>query len=191
MFCNKCGKNNNDGLSKCAHCGAPMSSTVKFSGFADILSFEKTNTVNDNVSNLAERNDEDMQKLIKKTDNIMNVGRKNALFNLITIGVCVVTLLVSVVLGLNSKASVNDYAEDTGKRLEQIEDKIAKIDSGSEIDDLLKELEEKEKDIKLKDKKIEYLEQQLEDANKNNEQKPPVGDDEPGTVDDNGKTTQP
>lgn len=140
MFCDKCGKDNRNGANICGFCGAPMPATERNSGFADILSFEsKMSADGAPMSAYTERNDADMQKLIKKTDNIMSVGRKNIVFNLITIIICVVILICSVAFGLTSMNTMKRYADEISKyntetsaRLDNIEKEL-KGEDGADV----------------------------------------------------------
>lgn len=138
MICEKCGQSNIQGLSKCAYCKADMPAASGGGGFADILSYTAPESaVSDTPYYERERktegiSDADMQKLIKKSDNIMRTTQKNTFFGLIAIVLSLVILLSSVIIGVKTIGAVNDCKEDIAAYKAQVEQMNKKIGELSE-----------------------------------------------------------
>jgi len=129
MICEKCGKSNIDELSQCAYCGAEMPLKTGGGGFADILSYNsggatpprpiKTESSQHEI--LGERiREEDMQKLLKKSDNIIKSTKVNSLFGLVAIALSILILISSIVFGIITINIVKGYKEETVKQIEEI-----------------------------------------------------------------------
>lgn len=110
MFCNQCGKDNPENTGACRYCGSPMPAASGCGGFADILSFEAKNmeiTIEpDKTTNQEGISEYDMQKLLKKTDEILKTNRQNRLFQLITVLLCGLILIFTLVFGVSTMNAV-------------------------------------------------------------------------------------
>lgn len=157
MICEKCGKSNTSNLSECAYCGAEMPKTTGGGGFADILSYSAAGGVAPSLVRPEMHKDEkekssegiselEMQKLIKKSDNIMKSTKINSLFGLVAIGLSLLILISSIIFGIVTINAVKCYKEETMKQIEemntsvdkritQMEEIISQIESKSETED--------------------------------------------------------
>ena len=154
MICDKCGKSNISELSQCAYCGEKMPQTSGGGGFSDILTYNSVHkiptainpympvfgkeTKSEGVS------EEEMQKLIKKSDNIIKSTRINSLFGLIAIGLSFIVLISSIVFGITTVNSVKKYKEETILKL--VETKKELTEYQSRLDTIIKKLEEANSD---------------------------------------------
>ena len=66
----------------------------------------------------------DMQKLLKKSDNIMVSTLKNLLFGIIAVGLSLLILISSIIIGMMTISTVKDYKEQTMTQLEQTNEKL-------------------------------------------------------------------
>ncbi len=121
MICDKCGKSNVKDLIKCAYCGAEMPKKAESSGFSDIFTFEgpDVSAANSNLNysgtDGSERiSDKDMQKLLKKQDNIINSTQKNALISLAAVGISFIVLVISIVFGVVISSGLTQSNDDLG-----------------------------------------------------------------------------
>jgi len=157
VICEKCGKSNISDLSECAYCGAKMPKTSGGGGFADILSYNAAGGVAPSPVRPEMHKDEnektsegiselDMQKLIKKSDNIMKSTKINSLFGLVAIGLSLLILISSIIFGIVTINTVKGYKEETMKQIEemntsvdkritQMEEIISQIESKRETED--------------------------------------------------------
>lgn len=157
MICEKCGKSNISDLSECAYCGAKMPKTSGGGGFADILSYNAAGGVaptpvrpemhkDENEKTSEGISELDMQKLIKKSDNIMKSTKINSLFGLVAIGLSLLILISSIIFGIVTINTVKGYKEETMKQIEemntsvdkritQMEEIISQIESKRETED--------------------------------------------------------
>ena len=157
MICEKCGKSNISDLSECAYCGAKMPKTSGGGGFADILRYNAAGGVaptpvrpemhkDENEKTSEGISELDMQKLIKKSDNIMKSTKINSLFGLVAIGLSLLILISSIIFGIVTINTVKGYKEETMKQIEemntsvdkritQMEEIISQIESKRETED--------------------------------------------------------
>jgi len=157
VICEKCGKSNISDLSECAYCGAKMPKTSGGGGFADILSYNAAGGVaptpvrpemhkDENEKTSEGISELDMQKLIKKSDNIMKSTKINSLFGLVAIGLSLLILISSIIFGIVTINTVKGYKEETMKQIEemntsvdkritQMEEIISQIESKRETED--------------------------------------------------------
>jgi len=104
MLCEKCGKNNLSDATKCSSCGEPMPQQEKCNGFADILTYTppETSPVSDGYSTIYNApqtegiSEQEMKKIIKKTDNIINFSQKNIIISLASVVIGLVVILFSM-----------------------------------------------------------------------------------------------
>jgi cell division protein FtsL len=151
MICDKCGNNNKPKSSRCAFCGAEMPSTTGSNGFADIFSFKPAEPVMTEApvgysksDSEAERMRElDMKNLLRKSDKIIDSTRKNTLFSLISVALCVIILITSIVISCVGIGS-NDI-DALNKKIDNLENKINSLTVSDEKPD-----KESEKGKKVK-----------------------------------------
>ena len=134
MICEKCGKSNIRGLAVCKYCGTDMPEINHCSGFSDILTFENTEAPSSPVTGFELNKSEgiserDMQKLIKKSDKIIKSTRTGAMFGLIAIGLSIVILICSVVIGMSTLNAVNKYREETQELLKKVSPEVTEVDN--------------------------------------------------------------
>lgn len=151
MICDKCGKSNINGLLECAYCGTEMPENSVCFGFADILSFNPDKSIVPpiNISKYGEEkieriSDLDMQKLIKKSDNIMKSTKVNSLLNLIAIGISFLILISSIIFGIVTISTVKSYKEETLTQLEETKKELT--DNKLQLDTLLEKIEDDKTD---------------------------------------------
>lgn len=131
MICEKCGKSNISNLSECAYCGAEMPKTSGCGGFSDILSYNAAGGVTPSPVKPEMHKDEkekpsegigelEMQKLIKKSDNIMKSTKINSLFGLVAIGLSFLILITSVIFGIVTINTLKGYKKETMTQIEEI-----------------------------------------------------------------------
>ncbi|MBE7012416.1 MAG: hypothetical protein E7415_07060 [Ruminococcaceae bacterium] len=154
MICDKCGKNNKLIGSKCTHCGAEMPKLSGNNGFADIFSYkppvpvysESQKISGGGLDSEAERMRAlDMQKLINRSDKIINSTNKNTLFCIISVGLCVIILISSLII-----------TSITNKRLDALTEKLNSVEQSeqstkAELKTVLKELKKINASSKTKD----------------------------------------
>ncbi len=133
MICDKCGKNNPTGAQKCSSCGEDMPTTASCGGFYDILNF--SDLPNEGLKEKASQENgaegidqQNMQKLLKKSDSIIKNTQKNTVFGLVAIGLSLVILISSVVIGVITVNSVKNYEKETTKK---INDSITRIEEAT------------------------------------------------------------
>ena len=114
MICDKCGKSNLKEAVRCEHCGAEMPKKVDCGGFADILSFKETMAQPEGGADMQQGgvNSKDMQILMKKSDNIMKTSRKNAMFGFLSVALCIVILISSIVMNVITAKKLDAYQKD-------------------------------------------------------------------------------
>ena len=153
MICEKCGKSNVSNLSECAYCGAEMPKTSGGGGFADILSYNAAGgvtplpvkpSIHKDEKSLEGISELDMQKLIKKSDNIMKSTKINALFGLVAIGLSFLILVSSIIFGVVTISTVKGYKEETMTQLEETKKELT--DYKTQLDKLLEKIEEDKSD---------------------------------------------
>lgn len=148
MICEKCGKSNISNLSECAYCGAEMPKTTGGGGFADILSYNAAGGVTPSPVRPEMRKDEkekpsegiselEMQKLIKKSDNIMKSTKINSLFGLVAIGLSFLILISSIIFGIVTINTVKGYKEETMSQIEETRKEL--MEYKSQVDTILEE----------------------------------------------------
>ena len=148
MICEKCGKSNISNLSECAYCGAEMPKTTGGGGFADILSYSAAGGVAPSPVRPEMHKDEkekssegiselEMQKLIKKSDNIMKSTKINSLFGLVAIGLSLLILISSIIFGIVTINTVKGYKEETMTQIEETRKELMKYKS--QVDTILEE----------------------------------------------------
>lgn len=148
MICEKCGKSNISNLSECAYCGAEMPKTTDGGGFADILSYSAAGGVAPSPVRPEMHKDEkekssegiselEMQKLIKKSDNIMKSTKINSLFGLVAIGLSLLILISSIIFGIVTINTVKGYKEETMTQIEETRKELTEYKS--QVDTLLEE----------------------------------------------------
>ena len=146
MICEKCGKSNISNLSECAYCGAKMPKTTGGGGFADILSYNAAGGVTPSPVKPEMHKDEkekpsegiselDMQKLIKKSDNIMKSTKINSLFGLVAIGLSFLILISSIIFGIVTINTVKGYKEETMTQIEETRKEL--MEYKSHVDTLI------------------------------------------------------
>lgn len=152
MICEKCGKSNISNLSECAYCGAEMPKTTGGGGFADILSYNAADGVVPSPVRPEMHKDEkekssegiselEMQKLMKKSDNIMKSTKINSLFGLVAIGLSLLILISSIIFGIVTINTVKGYKEETMKQIEEINTSMDK--RITQIEEIISEIENK------------------------------------------------
>ncbi len=160
MICDKCGKSNIMGLAECSYCGADMPPATCCSGFADILSFgvfgentppNSSGYINKENFELKGMRDSDMQKLLKKSDNIMKTTQKNSLFGLIAIGLSFLILISSIVFGIRTVNTVNSYKEETIGQIDETKKELNEYKAL--LDSILAEIEKDNKEDEKADNK--------------------------------------
>lgn len=153
MICDKCGKSNIMGLAECSYCGADMPPTTGCVGFADILSFgvfdentpsNSSGYINKENFELKGMRDLDMQKLLKKSDNIMKSTQKNSLFGLIAIGLSFLILISSIVFGIRTMNTVKRYKEETIGQIDETKKELNEYKTL--LDSILAEIEKANKE---------------------------------------------
>ena len=148
MICEKCGKSNISNLSECAYCGANMPKTTGGGGFADILSYNAAGGITPSPVRPEMHKDEkektsegiselEMQKLIKKSDNIMKSTKINSLFGLVAIGLSFLILISSIIFGIVTINTVKSYKEETMKQIEETRKELTEYKT--QIDTLIEE----------------------------------------------------
>lgn len=166
MLCEKCGKSNISDLAKCTYCGAEMPKTAGGGGFADILS---CNSIGDTtppsvipprkytppeMREDTEKEDTELEKLMKKTDNIKKAIEINALLSLIAIGLSILILISSIIFGIVTISNIKGYKEETIENIEKINNEISKYKIETlkqldeyeiQIDKIIQKLENKDK----------------------------------------------
>lgn len=176
MICDKCGKSNIRDISQCAYCGADMPKISGGGGFVDILTYKGAGGTTPSIrkpetsiygeEKQAEGISEaDMQKLIKKSDNIMKSTRVNSLFGLVAIGLSILILISSIIFGIITINTVKSYKEETMTQIEATKKELNEYKEG--IDKVLTEI------TKSKNNDVNNGDEDLENNN--------PGDDEPGT----------
>ena len=126
MFCNKCGANVQEGAKMCNKCGAVMPSKEKCSGFADILSFNSNETPKSHEMSGALKSfdsadlENNIKKLSKKTDMVMQATRKAYLFSVISLALSIIIMLVTI---LGSISSGNKTQNKTQNKTENTSSK--------------------------------------------------------------------
>lgn len=129
MICEKCGKSNISNLSECAYCGAEMPKTTGGGGFADILSYNSAGGATPPIRRGIHKNEQEkpvegiseleMQRLIKKYDNIMKSTKVNSIFGLVAIGLSFLILISSIIFGIVTINTVKGYKEETLTQIEE------------------------------------------------------------------------
>lgn len=156
MICDKCGKSNIRDIFQCAYCGAEMPKTTGGGGFADILSYSTEGGATPSPVRLEKRKDEkekpsegiselEMQKLIKKSDNIMKSTKINSLFGLVTIGLSFLILISSIIFGIVTINIVKGYKDETMTQIEETRKELTEYKT--QIDTLIEEGKKKDDDI--------------------------------------------
>ncbi len=118
MICEQCGKSNIDGVLRCTYCGAGMPSTTACGGFADILTFQDTQATTSLSSPLGENAktegmyDADMQKLLKKSDNIIKTTKKNASLSMVAIMLSILIFISSLMFGFATLSAMKGYQKE-------------------------------------------------------------------------------
>lgn len=172
MICDKCGKSNINSLSECFYCGAKMPPLSSNGGFADILSFngsspsaehketvKKDDTKSEGISEL------EMQKLFKKTDSIIKSTHKNTLFGLIAIGLSLLILISSIIIGIVTISSVKGYKEET---MTQITETKKELESyKAQIDSVLEAINKDSKEESQNNTAVDDNEEKVPDNSQN------------------------
>ena len=134
MLCEKCGKNNLSDAAECSFCGAPMPLQEKCNGFADILTYTPpetggffggttapySSTQTEGIS------EQEMKKIIKKTDNIMQFSQKNIIISLASVVLGLVIVIFSIYMVI-----VNNNISD---KVDKLETAIANINKENKAD---------------------------------------------------------
>ncbi len=155
MICEKCGKSNISNLSECAYCGAEMPKTSGGGGFADILSYNAAGGVTPSPVRKEIRKEEkekpsegiselEMQKLMKKSDNIMKSTKINSLFGLVAIGLSFLILISSIIFGIVTINTVKGYKEETMTQIEETRKELTEYKT--QVDTLIEESKKKDDD---------------------------------------------
>lgn len=153
MICEKCGKSNISDLSECAYCGAKMPKTSGGGGFADILSYNAAGGVapapvrpemhkDENEKTSEGISELDMQKLMKKSDNIMKSTKINSLFGLVAIGLSLLILISSIIFGIVTINTVKGYKEETMTQIDETRKEL--IEYKTQVDTLIEESKKKD-----------------------------------------------
>lgn len=175
MICEKCGKSNISNLSECAYCGAEMPKTSGGGGFADILSYNtagvatpppvKSETRKDEKEKPSEGiSDLDMQKLMKKSDNIMKSTKINSLFGLVAIGLGLLILISSIIFGIVTINTIKGYKEETMTQIEETRKELTGYKS--QVDTLIEE--NKKKDVVTDDNDVTTTQDDKSNAKQEN-----------------------
>lgn len=112
MLCEKCGNNNPESNNRCSYCGSQMPVTEMCKGFADILTYSPpeqtvfpggytppyTTNISEGIS------EEDMKKIIRKTDSIISFSRKNLVVSLISLMLAIVIIVCTCLVLSSNKA---------------------------------------------------------------------------------------
>lgn len=156
MICDKCGKSNSHDISQCAYCGADMPKTSGGGGFVDILTYKGTGGATPSANKAEtpvcreEKQTEgiseiDMQKLIKKSDNIMKSTKVNSLFGLVAIGLSILILVSSIIFGIITINTVKSYKEATMTQIEETKKELNEYKE--DIDKVLAEITKTKNDV--------------------------------------------
>lgn len=136
MICDKCGKQTDGIKGVCSSCGVPLPPKSGGGGFADILSVdytavevqaETTSAMSGSELKTEGISDYDMQKLIKKSDKIIQTTQKNTLFGLIAIGLSALIFISSIIIAVVAVNKVKEVDEQNAKIMNQIQDDIDTI----------------------------------------------------------------
>lgn len=127
MLCEKCGKNNLSDAQECSFCGATMPLQEKCGGFADILTYTPPETsgfsggIASTYSSTQTEgiSEQEMKKIIKKTDNIIQFSQKNIIISLASVVLGLVIVFFSIYM-----ISVN---KGIATRIEKLEKSIELI----------------------------------------------------------------
>ena len=155
MICEVCGKSNINGLTECRYCGAKMPALSGANGFADILSINPSQNDSGNITGsavnmMAEKkrtegiSDADMQRLIKKSDNIIRNTKANSVVGVIAVILSVIIFVSSVVTCMITISAVNGYKDETMKQLAETKKELEKYKA--EIDEYINQDEKAKKD---------------------------------------------
>ena len=153
MICEKCGKSNISNLSECVYCGAEMPKTSGGGGFADILSYNAAGGVIPSPVKPEMHKDEkekpsegiselNMQKLMKKSDNIMKSTKINSLFGLVAIGLGLLILISSIIFGFVTISTVKGFKEETMTQIEETRKELTEYKT--QVDTLIEESKKKD-----------------------------------------------
>lgn len=175
MICEKCGKSNISDLSECAYCGAKMPKTSGGGGFADILSYNAAGGVAPSPVRPEMRKDEnektsegiselDMQKLIKKSDNIMKSTKINSLFGLVAIGLSLLILISSIIFGIVTINTVKGYKEETMTQIDETGKEL--IEYKTQVDTLIEESKKKDDVTTTQDDKSDTKQENKDSVDK-------------------------
>lgn len=191
MICDKCGRSNISNLSECAYCGAEMPKTTGGGGFADILSYNvsdgttppvkadihkcKKNKSSEGIS------EAEMQKLIKKSDNIMKSTKTNSLFGLVAIGLSLLILISSIIFGIVTINAVKGFKEETMTQIEETRKELKEYKT--QVDMLIEESKKKDKDTDdsdvptKEDNKADFEQENTNNTDKDNKKDTDKKDD--------------
>ena len=125
-----------------------MPKTTGGGGFADILSYNAAGGVTPSPVRPEMHKDEkekksegiselEMQKLIKKSDNIMKSTKINSLFGLVAIGLSFLILISSIIFGIITINTVKSYKEETMTQIEETRKELTEYKT--QIDTLIEE----------------------------------------------------
>ena len=195
MICDKCGKSNIKGLTVCHYCGAEMPKLTGGGGFADILSYKdpsgeipmKSDTAKESDKTIiSEQTDLEIHKILKKTDAVMNLTKRNLLCSLLCVVISFLVLSSSIILETMTIRKLKNSKKEVMSQIEEVEKELK--NNNAEADDLIeKKGLSQDKKIEESDKEDTTIEE-IDAVNENENTDEKVKNPSPSKTDVEGKS---